>query len=74
MILAWAMSRATTIGPVSITRVFTGYFDSSATDLGHRPVEVDVHDLAVVEVFVGDVGQEPRRVALELLEEDAVAR
>ena len=30
MILAWAMSRATTIGPVSITRVLTGYCDSSA--------------------------------------------
>ena len=24
LILAWAMSRATTIGPVSITRVLTG--------------------------------------------------
>ena len=30
MILAWAMSRATTIGPLSDSRVFTGYFDSSA--------------------------------------------
>ena len=28
--LAWAMSRATTNGPVSETRVFTGYFDSVA--------------------------------------------
>ena len=30
LILAWAMSRATTIGPVSITRVFTGYWLSVA--------------------------------------------
>ena len=30
LILAWAMSRATTIGPVSESRVFTGYCDSSA--------------------------------------------
>ena len=32
-----------------------------------------MHDVGVVEVLVGDVGQEPRRVAFELLEEDAVA-
>ena len=30
MILAWAMSRATTIGPLNITRVFTGSVDSVA--------------------------------------------
>ncbi len=45
-------------------------------DLVHRPGEVDVDDrrtIVLVEVVVGDVGQEPRRIAFELLEEDPVA-
>ncbi len=41
------------------------------TDLAHRTVEVDADDV-VVEVIVGDLGQEVRGVGLELLEEDAV--
>ena len=43
-------------------------------DLVHRPVEVDPHDVValVLEVLVGRLGQEPRRVGLELLEEDAL--
>ncbi len=71
LILAWAMSRATTIGPVSITRVRTGCLESSARISRHRAVEVDVDDVAAFEIGVGGVGQEARRVALELLEEDA---
>ena len=72
MILAWAMSRATTIGPVSESRVFTGYLRELGADLVHRPVEVDAHDVAA-EVLVGDLGQVLGRVGLELLEEHAVA-
>ena len=41
LILACAMSRATTSGPVSDSRVFTGYLRQLGEDLGHRPVEVD---------------------------------
>ena len=41
LILACAMSRATTSGPVSDSRVFTGYLRQLGADLVHRPVEVD---------------------------------
>ena len=41
-------------------------------DLAHRASEVDVHDI-VAQHRVGDLGQEPRRVGLELFEEHAVA-
>ena len=51
MILACAMSRATTSGPVSDSRVFTGCCDELGEDLGHRPVQVDLHDVVVVEVL-----------------------
>ena len=71
MIRAWAMSRATTSGPVSETRVFTGSRDSSARICGHGPAQVDLDDV-VVEVLVGDLGQVVRGVGLQLLEEDAV--
>ena len=65
------MSRATTIGPVSDRRVFTGCLRQLGADLVHRPGEVDAHDVAA-EVVVGDLGQELGRVGLELLEEHAV--
>ena len=75
MILACAMSRATTSGPVSESRVFTGYFDELGADLVHRPVEVDLHDLAAGDLVVDvGLGQVLRRVGLELLEEDARRR
>ena len=45
-------------------------------DLVHRPVEVDPHDggvgLRPPEVLVGGLGQEPRRVGLQRLEEHAL--
>ena len=68
------MSRATTSGPVSDTRVLHRQRRELAADLRHRPVQVDPHDLArsSIEVLVGHVGQEPGRVALELLQEHAV--
>ena len=42
-------------------------------DLPHRPVEVDVDDVPR-QLLAGHVGQVLRRVILELLQEDAVAR
>ena len=47
MILAWAMSRATTSGPVSDSRVFTGYLRQLGADLVHRPVQVDPHHVGL---------------------------
>ena len=65
------MSRATTSGPVSDSRVLTGSFGERRADLGHRPGEVDLHDL-VGEVLAGDLRQVLRGVAFELLDEHAV--
>ena len=73
MILACAMSRATTSGPVSESRVFTGCLDSSAriADIGwfrsigdDRPAGDVLGDAGVRHVL--------RRVGLELLEEHAL--
>ena len=63
------MSRATTSGPVSDSRVFTGYRGKLGADLRHRPVEVDGDGRLAVEL---DVGQEPGRVGLQLLQEHAL--
>ena len=68
------MSRATTIGPVSDSRVLTGYRDSVAriSFIGRlRSMRTTSPSSRCV---VGDLGQVLRRVALELLEEHAVAR
>ncbi len=43
-------------------------------DLGHRAIEVDVHDVDIVEVLFRDFWEESRRVPFELLEEHAVTR
>ena len=85
MILACAMSRATTSGPVSESRVLTGCLRQLGEDVVHRLVEVDLDDdvladradpdgvvLVVAEVDGARVGQEARRVGLELLDEDAL--
>ena len=67
------MSRATTIGPVSDSRVLTGYSLSSAriSLIGrHRSIRHHV----VVEVLVGGLGQVLRRVGLQLLQEHARPR
>ncbi len=56
LILACAMSRATTIGPVSDEPRLHRVLRERGADLAHRPVEVDLHDLAV-EIVVGDLGQ-----------------
>ena len=42
-------------------------------DLVHRAVEVDVDHVGVVEIGLGRLGQEPGRVVLQLLDEDALA-
>ena len=75
MILACAMSRATTSGPVSESRVLTGCFESSARISAIGWLRSICDDLAARDV-VGDagVGQVVRRVGLELLEEDALGR
>ena len=50
LILAWAMSRATTIVPVSMTRVVDRVAATARRDLVHRPVEVDATVIGVSEV------------------------
>ena len=50
-----------------------GVLPQLGEDVGHRPVQVDLHDVAA-EVVGGHVGQEPGRVLLELLEEHPLAR
>ena len=74
LILACAMSRATTSGPVSESRVLTGCLRQLGEDLGHRPVEVDRARPSPPAMSLGDagVGHVVRRVGLELLEEDAL--
>ncbi|MEI2643578.1 MAG: hypothetical protein V9G10_15045 [Candidatus Nanopelagicales bacterium] len=57
--------------PVRLTRVLTGQSVQVVEHFRHRPVEVDA-DHVVVEVLVGDIGQEARRVAFKLFEEDAL--
>ena len=75
MILACAMSRATTSGPVSESRVLTGCCESSARISVHRPGQVDLDDLAAADVLGGaGVGHVVRGVGLELLEEDPLGR
>ncbi len=71
LILAWAMSRATIIGPVSSTRVRTGCCDSSARISGIGRLRSMCTDRRVVEL-VRHLGQEASWVRLQLLEEDAV--
>ena len=73
LILACAMSRATTSGPVSESRVFTGCFDSSARISAIGRLRSMSTTRAAGDVL-GDagVGQVVRRVGLELLEEDAL--
>ena len=75
MILAWAMSRATTSGPVSDSRVFTGCFDSSAriSAIG-RLRSICTTSVSSVGCVASVWGQVRRRVGLELLEEHALGR
>ena len=67
------MSRATTIGPVSITRVFTGYARQRVRRISAigwlRSIATD--GLAL-ELVVGDLREVLRGIGLELLEEHAV--
>ena len=73
--LACAMSRATISEPLSDEpRADRVLATSSRAQLVHvELVEVDAHHVAL-ELVAGDLGQVLRRVGLELLEEDAVAR
>jgi len=41
-------------------------------DLRHRPAQVDLDDVAALEVLVGGLGHEVRRLGLELLDEHAL--
>ncbi len=81
LILAWAMSRATTSGPVSDSRVFTGCLDSSARISGiglvrsiftAAPLPVpETPSVSASSWASVTSGEELPRVEFELLEEDA---
>ncbi len=74
MILACAMSRATTSGPGQREPGLHRVLRQLGEDLGHRPVEVDAHDICLCRPswVARRRRQVLRRVRLELLEEDAL--
>ena len=65
------MSRATISGPVRLSRVLIGYCDRVRRISSIGRVEID-RTTSPPSVGCVDLGQEARRVGLELLEEDAV--
>ena len=71
---ACAMSRATIIGPVSESRVATGWLRELGEDLAHRPAQVDPHHLGRRGRRRSTSGRYCAGIGLELLEEDALAR
>ena len=73
LILAWAMSRATTIVPVSFSGVEIGYFDSSARISAIGRLRSTFTPCSAPRPRAILAGDEAGRVAFQLLEPDALA-